>query len=251
MKTFGFELEFNGANLRSLEEKYGLKFYPNYSSVSYEKFFLKNEGGVTINMNGQLFGGELVSPIFSDLDECLTQVKYYLDILKYEKAFISKHKTEAGFHIHLDKSFLDSWEMYQKLFKFLYAFQPEIYNLARGNDPAIRYIYFLHAAPLKKEHLKYVLRGPSSLERFKDKMYCIRFSEQTFEMRYFNSSLQYEVIKRYLEFALHFRDYIESPLYDMDMIDYYYKHTHNLENLQEKVEYSEEKEKVMKRILNL
>ena len=70
-------------------------------------------------------------------------------------------------------------------------------------------------------------------------------------MRYFNSSLQYEVIKRYLEFALHFRDYIESPLYDMDMIDYYYKHTHNLENLQEKVEYSEEKEKVMKRILNL
>ena len=131
--TFGYELEFCGASLYELSELLRVNVKAKTSKINYQDFNLMKEERIT---NEKLVGGELISPIYTDLQLCLKELKEKLILLKENGAYIPENSFMTGFHIHIGKDVLDSkvqYEIrqnYEKLLKFLYAFESEIYVLA-------------------------------------------------------------------------------------------------------------------------
>lgn len=248
---FGYELEFLGADLRSLERKYGLPFYEKYDKVPYTLYHLKDEIAVTTRTSETssktLFGGELVSPILSDYQECLRELRFLLKILKKEGAYLNKNSNYTGFHIHLDRNFLTKWEDIQKLLKFLYAFQPEIFDIAKGEHEEIRDSIIYDVKPLSAFQVQGYLHS-RNLERPKKNGSCISFNDTTLELRYFNSSLDLDTLDSYFQFAFHLRDYIQNPQSDLELLEYYYQKA--LEN-EESLVLSQKRKIMMRRILEL
>ena len=60
-----------------------------------------------------------------------------------------------------------------------------------------------------------------------DKLHCIRFTNDTVELRYFNSSLEKEVIESYLYFAINLRNFILDEQIDKERLDYYFHQTNH------------------------
>ena len=244
-KQFGYELEFFGANLNYLAEKYGLLFYEKYTRVPYTFYHVKDEPDITKKIHNSYFGGELVSPILNDYQKCLKDLRFYLKALKKEGAFLKKNSSFTGFHIHLDRSFLTNWEDIQKLLKFLYAFQPEIYDVAKGEHEKIRDSIFLDIKPLTAFKVTGCLQT-RNLEMLRRKGNCICLNGTTLELRYFNSSLDLDTLDSYFLFAFYLRDYIQNPQSDLELLEYYYQKA--LKN-EDNFSLSRKRKKMMKKIL--
>lgn len=249
MEKFGYELEFCGASIDRLVQEYELDFLRKKDDIVYDRFHLKDEEFVTTKKEIQgkmfFFGGELITPIFTDYQKCLKQTKYYLQALKEQGAYLEDNANNTGFHIHLDKTFLDTHEKKQNLLQFLYAFQPEIYFLAQGDYEKIRENYIINAQPLTYRFVKEAINRFDCFTKLHSKYHCIRETKETIEFRYFNSSLELETIKKYLDFVLQVRNFIQDKDSDFEQINFYYRHAKN------DLSFSEAKLKVMKRILNL
>lgn len=123
----------------------------------------------------------------------------------------------------MDRSFLADWESFETLLKFLYAFQPEIYTLAKGDYDNIRTNAYLDARPLKAKIISFLIET-GKIEILNIKGGCILFNTKTFEFRYFNSSLNVEILNTYFRFVFGLRDYILShEEKDVELLDYYFK----------------------------
>ena len=248
MLPLGYELEFKGASLLNLSKTYNIPLYKKEKDVSYDHFHLKDEKDVSVidqrDTTIDYLGGELISPIFTNFQKCLQETKKYLTWLKEQGAYIEKNSYDTGFHIHLDLNFLDSWEKKQKLLKFLYAFQNEIFDLAKGRDEKIRDTFLFSARPLKLKFVKKMLEQEKYV-KLTDKLHCIRFTNDTVELRYFNSSLEKEVIESYLYFAINLRNFILDEQIDKERLDYYFHQTNDDRT------FDLAKQNVMKKMLKL
>lgn len=244
-KRFGYELEFFGANLNYLAEKYGLLFYEKYTRVPYTFYHVKDEPDITKKIHNSYFGGELVSPILNDYQKCLKDLRFYLKALKKEGAFLKENSAYTGFHIHLDRSFLVDWKDIEKLLKFLYAFQPEIYDVAKGEHKEIRDSICFSVKPLTTFQITGCLQT-SNLGILGRKGNCICLNGTTLELRYFNSSLNLDTLDSYFLFAFHLRDYIQNPQSDLELLEYYYQKA--LKN-EDNFSLSHKRKKMMKKIL--
>ena len=244
-KRFGYELEFFGANLNRLAEKYGLSFYEKYTKVPYTFYHVKDEPDITKKIHNSYFGGELVSPILNDYQKGLKELRFLLKVLKKEGAYLEKNSKYTGFHIHLDRSFLTNWEDIQKLLKFLYAFQPEIYDVAKGEHEKIRDSIFLDIKPLTAFKVTGCLQT-RNLEILRRKGNCICLNGTTLELRYFNSSLDLDILDSYFLFAFYLRDYIQNQQSDLELLEYYYQKA--LKN-EDNFSLSHKRKKMMKKIL--
>lgn len=248
MLPLGYELEFKGSSLSKMSKMYDIPLYRKDEKVPYDHFHLKNEIGIsTIRQNEKevnYFGGELISPIFTNWQTCEEETAYYLNILKEQRAYLLPNSYEAGFHIHLDKNFLDSWEKKQLLLKFLYTFQNEIFDLAKGRDEKIRDTFLFSTRPLKLKFVKKMLEQEKYV-KLTDKLHCIRFTNDTVELRYFNSSLEKEVIESYLYFAINLRNFILDEQIDKERLDYYFHQTNDDRT------FDLAKQNVMKKMLKL
>lgn len=127
------------------------------------------------------------------------------------------------FFNNLIVSFLADWESFEPLLKFLYAFQPEIYTLAKRDYDNIRTNAYLDARPLKAKIISFLIET-GKIEILNIKGRCILFNTKTFEFRYFNSSLNVEILNTYFRFVFGLRDYILShEEKDVELLDYYFK----------------------------
>ena len=143
--------------------------------------------------------------------------KEKLILLKENGAYIPENSFMTGFHIHIGKDVLDSkvqYEIrqnYEKLLKFLYAFESEIYVLASygGN---IRRNFWDNARPLDfNDIINFLCNFPYS-NVFDSKKNAFRIDRETYELRYFNSSLD----EKDLESSI-------SDDFDYDKVDYYFR----------------------------
>ena len=251
MKTFGYELEFNGGILEKISENYDIPCYKKAEHTSYDKYQLKTEVSITkrLDFNGQIIrvGGEFISPILSDYKTSLNDLKKWLFILKNEGCYIRPNSYDTGFHIHLDRSFLSGWDSFEKLLKFLYAFQPEIYDYSKGNHESIRKNIFEDAKPLTPSLVEFLVET-GKIEFLSFKGNCILLDQKTFELRYFNSSLDINTLDSYFKFAFNLRDYIASEKSDMELLNFYFqKALRDEKNLT----LNRKRYKVMKNILNI
>ena len=251
VKQVGYELEFHDASLDLLAEKYQLQKYKKEVQVPYTNYFLKEEIPLTkhIYLGGESigYGGEFISPILRDYEQCLKDLQFYLKILKDEGAAVQRNSWITPFHIHLDRTFLYSREKIEKLLKFLYAFQPEIYELAKGEFDKIRENIFVDFKPLCGEIIEQYLRTENE-HFFHFKGSCILLDDQTLELRYFNASLQLHVLETYFQFAFHLRDYIINEQSDQELLEYFYQKALNNGDT---LILSRKREKVMRQILQL
>lgn len=127
--TFGYELEFLGASLFEMSRQYNISYIPQKKRCNYQEFTLKPENLVTNDRN---IGGELISPIYMDKEICLEELKEKLIQLKSLNAYIPKDSSFVGFHVHVGKDILNQdLKRYHLLFKFLFAFQSEIFLLLK------------------------------------------------------------------------------------------------------------------------
>ncbi len=246
-KQFGYELEFFGANLNYLAEKYGLLFYEKYVRVPYTFYHVKDEPDITKKIHNSYFDGKLVSPILTDYKKCLEELRFLLEVLKKEGAFHKENSAYTGFHIHLDRSFLRDWKDIEKLLKFLYAFQPEIYDVAKGEHKKIRDSIFLDIKPLSSFKITGCLKS-GTLETLRRKGNCICLNGTTLELRYFNSSLNLDTLDSYFLFTFHLRDYIQNQQSDLELLEYYYQKA--LKN-EDNFSVSHKRKKMMDRILKI
>ena len=221
--TFGYELEFLGANLETVSKKYAIPLYTKGWSCNYRTFILSGEQDVTNILTCE--GGELISPIYMENDklQCLKELKEKLEILKEEKAYLRENADGTGFHIHLGRQCLVSKERKRMLLKFLVAFQPEIFKLACGEYNAIRANYLKHAQWLTKQDVEDEIRQSSKRELLHQKTKCFRFTKETFELRHFNSSLDFSVLESYLQFAWHLYAVLETGDIDLEELEFYYR----------------------------
>lgn len=217
----GYELEFLGANLRNLRYLFHTQVYPsNICLPDYNTFHLKEEYQVTDKLYN---GGELVSPIYENLEECIQNLDEPLEILKNAGAFIPVNSENVGFHIHYQNNFLHTNEQKQYFILFLYAFQAEIFEIARGREVRMRSCINPFAMPLYYDQILQIQK--LLLNRtFTNKVWCFLFCERlnTVEFRYFNSSLKTEVLKSYLYLVEGICKYFKHfSSVDLDMIRYY------------------------------
>ena len=102
VKQFGYELEFHDASLDLLAEKYKLQKYKKEVQVPYTHYFLKEEVPLTkhIYLRGEnlSYGGEFISPILRDYEQCLKDLQFYLKILKDEGAVVQRNSWITPFH---------------------------------------------------------------------------------------------------------------------------------------------------------
>ncbi len=221
--TYGYELEFLRASLKSLAEKYHIKYYDLSSSLDYKDFALKSE----CNITEFGCGGELISPIYNDknVEICKKELKEKLYILKSEKAYIKKNSEKTGFHIHIGTDiFEDDWERKIYFFKFLKAFQNEIFDFAKGEEEQLRSCASICAGRLTKNIVEEIIKKGIYNTTILSKFYCVRFSKyNTVELRYFNASLQYDILVSYLLFVLRLGSIWKNKQYDKEVIDFFYK----------------------------
>lgn len=253
-KTFGYELEFNGAILQNLAKKYSIPLYKKRQIVPYNEYHLKNEIYVSnpyVLSEGSsailISGGELISPILDDYEICLKELKFLLEALKKKGAYIYNDSLNTGFHIHLDRSFLLNYASLEKLLKFLYAFQLEIYNIAKGDHEVIRQNTLEDAKPLTMKFIRDILEF-QKFELLKSKRNCILLNDKTLELRYFNSSLDWEVIDTYFTFAFGLREYVLSKKSDLELLDYYFQKALKEDDT---LTLNRERYRVMQNILNI
>lgn len=229
----GYELEFYNAPLEMMALNEHMTLLTRYQPIlKYDYDILKPEIGITMvdgrKENIKQFGGEYISPVYTDKKTELKELKKKLEILKKYDAVLKKNSDDTGFHIHMDHCFLgQDWEKYRYLLKFLYAFQHDIYQLAMGNDTRMRKNMVVYARALDKDMIDAIIKYPTfsyaHIRPFvQSKAHCIRFDSQTMEFRYFNSSLDYEVLKRDIDFVWNLCGLFDNNQYDKEMIDYYY-----------------------------
>ncbi len=223
--TFGYELEFCGASLYELSELLRVNVKAKTSKINYQNFNIMKEERIT---NEKLVGGELISPIYTDLELCLKELKEKLILLKENGAYIPDNSFMTGFHVHIGKDVLDSKvqyetrQNYEKLLKFLYAFESEIYVLASygGN---IRRNFWDNARPLDfNDIINFLCNFPYS-NVFGSKKNAFRIDRETYELRYFNSSLDEKDLESSLKFATQLSKYVISDDFDYDKVDYYFR----------------------------
>lgn len=91
-----------------------------------------------------------------------------------------------------------------------------------------------YADHLRKTTVDYMLKNEEYRNRLLfQKDYGIRLTEKTLELRMFNSSLNYEVLKEYIEFSLQLGMFIEKGIFDEELINYYYNKFSGLEDINE------------------
>lgn len=166
--TFGYELEFCGASLSKLTEILRVNLKTKTSKINYQNFNLMTEVGVT---NEKYAGGELISPIYTDLQLCLKELKDKLIFLKDNGAYIPLNSSMTGFHIHVGKDILVNQKHYEHLLKFLYAFEYEIYELACYGK-IIRSNFWNNAHPLDFNDIIGFLANYPSTTIFSSKKKC-------------------------------------------------------------------------------
>lgn len=224
---FGHELEFYGASLKEMSIKYHIPYINRKEQCNYENFTLKDEVAITDNQ----CGGELISPIYKDKEICLKELKEKLIMLKENNAYLKKDAENTGFHIHLDKRIFKDDEYRKQMFlKFFVAFQSDIYEKAKGEFK----MGGGYADHLRKTTTDHMLKNEEYRNRLLfQKDYGIRLTEKTLELRMFNSSLNYEVLKEYIEFSLQLGMFIEKGIFDEELINYYYNKFSGLEDINE------------------
>ena len=103
--------------------------------------------------------------------------------------------------VRLEKNFLKDSKIYHEaLLKFLYSFQNEIYEYSSYQN-GIRPNFYESCSPLKEEDIICYLNDFPNNKEFAGKRKCIRFTKETFELRYFSSSLDFEKARLPIEFA--------------------------------------------------
>ncbi len=217
--TFGYELEFCGPFLCDLAEFLGVSVKSKTSKINYQNFNLMKEVGIT---NERLEGGELISPIYTDLQLCLKELKDKLIFLKDNGAYIPLNSSMTGFHIHVGKDILTNQKHYEQLLKFLYAFEYEIYEFA-SYGKIIRSNFWNNAHPLYFNDIICFLANYPSTTIFSSKKNAFRIARETYELRYFNSSLVYSELESALYFATQLSQYVVSDNFDTERIERYFQ----------------------------
>jgi len=227
--TLGYELEFLGANILKIGKEHYISCARKETSISYYDFHLKTEANVTKQNH---FGGELISPVYTNLEKCKQELREHLEILIQNQAYLQKNSERTGFHIHLGMDIFEgNRERYHAFFTFLFVVQEYLYEIAKGNDAQIRSNVWKHAKPLCKEDVSELLnRKFLLLHQFMSKEYCINFSihQPTVELRYFNASLDYLVLCSYLDLAWSIACMIKYATYDLENILAFYHYHEKL-----------------------
>ncbi len=216
----GYELEFNGADLPFLSKNYHVQVHAKEEKIDYNIFNLKEEYEVTKNNKG----GELISPVYQNIQDLKKELNTWLIKLKKAKAYISYEEDKnIGFHIHVSKNFLNKdFQKYLDLLKFLVAFKYEISSIAKGDNKYLRPMAALEVLSLTKDVVyKFMLADEKTLTELTKKIYPVRFTKQTMELRYFNSSLNFATLEKYIDFTTALVKTFESD-YDYDLINYYF-----------------------------
>lgn len=223
MVLFGYELEFCGANLVELSCAMQIPLKPKGKYKNYDTFHLEPEEKIT---TPDLNGGELISPIYKDKTLALQELKEKLEILKQYHAYIPEKSKDTAIHVHLEKTFLKDSKIYHEvLLKFLYSFQNEIYEYSSYQN-GIRPNIYDSASPISAEDISRYLNDFPNNKEFAGKRKCIRFTKETFELRYFSSSLDFEKARLPIEFATSLASYVGKTKWTSKEIDEWYRNTY-------------------------
>ena len=251
----GYELEAYQMNLLKVRALIkDSEFHPKKAgrTLDYRKYNILDERDITVN-NDSLCGGEVVSPIIYDEESLLNSICYVLDVLKEAKACnLDYTKSYAGLHFHFGLETLNrDYQQYSKIIKFMHAFSGEIYDHSHSPSEELRAGVYEYARPYQKYTLDYILKKYHHFKNMRDdtlevnsnnpfiifssKSYMYRFTSDTIEFRTCNSPLigggtdtfdkekSFEQFREYFTFFQKVIEYMNSPDFDMDLIDYYYE----------------------------
>ncbi len=251
----GFEVEAYGFNLKVMKNYLCnvLKVKCNTSTKScnhdldYSVFNLSNEGSVSKEFLDTYLGGEVISPVIynsKDLDRAFDIT--LRGIYKSYGYDLDKKLSNAGYHIHFSKDFLDNDPIkYMNLIKLVTVYANEIMHLSKEDEEELRNSYSLSARTFKYKYLNNIFtlqevsrmkyNGDDCSSLFHSKSNNISFLDKTFEFRMFNSPLiskennlfDIEKSKKRMwdnfNLARSLVSYSSSNDFDIDLMDYYIK----------------------------
>lgn len=245
---FGVEIEFVDALFKEVIDKLSI-FNKNdkttYFSMSafydffeeYTKWNCVHENTVQYNdYEGNVYGGEVTSPImFNDID-CFKSLKKICDILNNTKDLTTNFR--CGMHVHVDRTiYKNNAITFLKLLKMWMIFEDVIYKFSYGEKEKARALIYEFAKPLNEKiynELGIISRIEGDnfqdvISPFKRKDLGLTFFntkksyqavKNTIEARMFNGTTNEVIIQNNINFIINFLLYIVSDNYDEEYIDY-------------------------------
>lgn len=153
--TFGTEIEFEGASLDGVidyiiykQDSLGNKImdFPKDSTVNWDFEF---DSSVETDINGILYGGEVISPVMINSNNTYIDLKKICKMLKEQNAYITDRTSN---HLHVGSKCLNAnpkyWLNFLTLIK---CFEPELLMFAAGEDDVIRANSYNYARPISCE----------------------------------------------------------------------------------------------------
>ena len=243
----GYELEVYGIQLEKVQELLTgsiLNKKKTSDFLDYTKYNIMQEIEIT-----DIFqrGGEIISPILYSEEELKKSISKVLDIVSITGGYDrNKSNSGASLHFHFGIEVLENNKKYYiRLIKLLKAYEGEIFNHSRAENDDLRKIICTFSRPYPQQKFNDIIQYlkdnnpkynniPACLS---SKKYMFRLGKNSFEFRTCNNPLvdndsikkeslfNYE--KSYQQFLTYFNmwkrllEYIKSPEYDDDRIDYY------------------------------
>lgn len=136
--TFGTEIEFENASYDKVEEVLNL-------NQNLHNWDLVHDGSVDFTYEGKIYGGEVVSPILTDLVDTWKNLKAVCKLIKNNIGFTNE---KAGSHIHIGINVFEGNKKYLLNFiKLWISYEHVIYRFAYGEKDYPRKLLCEYAAP--------------------------------------------------------------------------------------------------------
>lgn len=222
-ETFGIEIEFENANLDEIKAS--------------SKWIVKPDDSVTVANHG----GELVSPILIDHEDCWKQIKNKCNYLKNKQATVT---TKTAAHIHIGsqilkndpnniKKFLKTWELFENIIFY--------FSYGKDSNPRSTFKKFSHPVGTNLYRIRNSKRGYNWLNSYYDwhqffkkygldKYAAINFNnykgdqmddKNTIEIRCPNGTLDAMIWQNNINFFTKLMISVTNDNFDEELIDYY------------------------------
>lgn len=257
---FGTEIEFSDALIEDVIEK--IKQFNEIDETEYFKTINQNtfledyskwkcipESTVQYeDVEGNIYGGEINSPILNNTIQCFKALKSICDILNITEN-LSIDST-CSLHIHIDRTiYANDAKTFLRLLKLWMLFEDIIYRFSYGEIEKPRPYIYKYANPINKKIYrklniisKYETHDYKKIiSDFKRKDYGLTFFyaqdstqqiKNTIETRMFNGTTNEIIIQNDINFIINLLLYAKSELYDDDYINYEIKRFKPMEILE-------------------
>lgn len=233
---FGSEIEFTGVYLEHLDKLFSnmnlpVRYIINHKSngyIKYDEWYLDKDSTVTIDKDGNNFGGELSSKILTDKKKYWEELRDICDVLKSNGAFSDFNCSN---HVRVNLACIkDENYFFEVLTKLIALYEIDIKLFYMGDDYLKRSTAFEYARDLGDSLLSYIneidFSSPDFYYKFRHNGGVGYFTcrdainsqdyenKRLMEIRYPNGTIREKTIQNNINFTLKLIDAIRREIFD-------------------------------------